>query len=70
MNRAYTRQDPLGYVARLVLRGPEIIHEYHKDPLASPTHTRTARQLPPRLSLRFQASKQVSVKCLLYWVCE
>ncbi|KAK3856534.1 hypothetical protein Pcinc_037144 [Petrolisthes cinctipes] len=59
MSRAFTRQDPLGYIVRLVLWGPEIIHEYHKDPSGSPTHTRNARQLPARLSLRFQASKHV-----------
>ena len=59
MVTAYHRQDLIGWVARRVLQGPETIFEYHKDYPDAPA-SRRGRQLPPRLSLRAQASKRVS----------
>ncbi|XP_042231611.1 sphingomyelin phosphodiesterase 4-like isoform X2 [Homarus americanus] len=52
----YSREDIVGYFAKLILKAPETVYEYHKNSSGSP-HTRVAKHLPPRISLRFQASK-------------
>ncbi|XP_045600324.2 sphingomyelin phosphodiesterase 4 isoform X1 [Procambarus clarkii] len=56
MVSVYSRQDPVGYLAKVFLKGPETVYEYHKNSSGSP-HSRIPKTLPPRLSLRFQASK-------------
>ncbi|XP_045108439.1 sphingomyelin phosphodiesterase 4-like isoform X2 [Portunus trituberculatus] len=58
MMTVYHRQDLIGWVARHVLQGPETIFEYHKDSPDAPAF-RKGRHLPPRLSLRAQASKRI-----------
>lgn len=59
MATAYHRQDVIGWIARCILQSPETIFEYHKDAQGAPP-ARTVRHLPPRISLRTQASKRVS----------
>lgn len=58
MVATYHRQDVIGWLARRILQGPETIFEYHKDVQGVPP-SRVERHLPPRLSLRTQASKRV-----------
>lgn len=58
MTAAYHRQDLIGWVARRILQGPETVFEYHKDSPGA-LASRRGRHLPPRLSLRVQASKRV-----------
>nr|XP_053653754.1 sphingomyelin phosphodiesterase 4-like isoform X2 [Cherax quadricarinatus] len=54
----YSRQDLAGYLAKVILKPPETVYEYHKNCSGSP-HTRVSKDLPPRISLRFQANKHV-----------
>ena len=63
MTTAYHRQDLIGWLARHILQGPETVFEYHKDFPDAPA-SRRGRHLPPRLSLRAQASKRVSIGVL------
>ncbi|XP_050686434.1 sphingomyelin phosphodiesterase 4-like isoform X2 [Eriocheir sinensis] len=58
MAAAYHRQDVIGWIARRVLQSPDTIFEYHKDVQGAPP-AHTERHLPPRISLRLQASKRV-----------
>lgn len=60
MAAAYHRQDVIGWIARRVLQSPDTIFEYHKDVQGAPP-AHTERHLPPRISLRLQASKRVSI---------
>ncbi|KAK7083223.1 sphingomyelin phosphodiesterase 4, neutral membrane (neutral sphingomyelinase-3) [Halocaridina rubra] len=58
MAALYSRGDLVGWMVRLILKAPERVYEYHKSSWGSP-HSRMHKDLPPRLSLRFQASKHV-----------
>lgn len=56
MVELYSRQDLVGYLTKMILRAPETVYEYHKNNNGFP-HSRVTKDLPPRLSLRFQASR-------------
>ncbi|KAK8396021.1 hypothetical protein O3P69_005241 [Scylla paramamosain] len=58
MMTSYHRQDLVGWLARCILQGPETVFEYHKNSPDAPD-CRRGCHLPPRLSLRAQASKRV-----------
>lgn len=60
MAAAFHRQDVIGWIARCVLQSPETIFEYHKDIQGAPP-AHVERHLPPRISLRLQASKRVCI---------
>ncbi|XP_066958283.1 sphingomyelin phosphodiesterase 4 isoform X6 [Macrobrachium rosenbergii] len=71
MKELYFRGDLVGFFLRLLLKAPETVFELHKNSAGSP-HSRVKKDLPPRLSLRFQASKHVIgyelAFCLVFYV--
>lgn len=71
MQELYSRGDMVGFIAKILLKGPEKVFEYHKNTSGSP-HVRVVKDLPPRLSLRYQASKHTIgyelAFCLLFYI--
>ncbi|XP_068246089.1 sphingomyelin phosphodiesterase 4 isoform X3 [Palaemon carinicauda] len=71
MKELYFRGDLVGFLLRLFLKAPETVFELCKNNSGSP-HSRVRKDLPPRLSLRFQASKHVIgyelAFCLVFYI--
>ena len=61
LNELYYRPDFVGRISRVVIVSPQTCYEHIKDPFGPP-HKKIAKDLPPRIRLRFFAKKQVRVK--------